>query len=193
MGYTREYQMAISNVSGLIGMSAPDFRLPATDGKSYGLADIAGEKGTVIAFICNHCPYVKAVAGRMAADARTLMGAGVGFAAICSNDATSHPADSFDNMKIFAAEHGFAFPYLQDEDQTVARAYDAACTPEFYGFDRDGKLVYHGRLDEGRTAPIAEGARRELVEAMMAVAEGLPVPADPVPAMGCSIKWKQAS
>jgi peroxiredoxin len=185
--------MAISNISGLLGMSAPDFRLPATDGKTYAYADIAGEKGTVIAFICNHCPYVKAIAGRMAADARTLAGAGVGFAAICSNDATTHPADSFDNMKSFAAEHGFGFPYLQDEDQAVARAYDAACTPEFYGFDRDGKLVYHGRFDEGRKGPLPVGARKELLEAMMAVAEGLPAPSDPVPAMGCSIKWKQAS
>ena len=185
--------MAFSKESGLLGMSAPDFNLPATDGKTYGLADVAGEKGTVIAFICNHCPYVKAIAGRMAADAVALRGAGIGFAAICANDATTHPADSFDNMKRFAAEHDFRFPYLHDEDQSVARAYDAACTPEFYGFDGNGKLVYHGRLDEGRKEPLAPGARRELVEAMMAVGKGRPVPADPVPAMGCSIKWKQVS
>jgi len=185
--------MAINNVSGLIGMSAPEFRLPATDGNTYTFADVKGEKGTVIAFICNHCPYVKAVAGRMAQDARALMAEGIGFAAICSNDATSHPADSFDNMKRFAEEHDFGFPYMQDETQDIAKAYDAACTPEFYGFDSGGKLVYHGRLDEGRTGPIPDDARRELVEAMRAVGEGRAVPFEQSSAMGCGIKWKQAS
>lgn len=186
--------MAESSVSGLQGMAAHDFSLPGVDGRTYGLADISGEKGTVIAFICNHCPYVKAVADRMAADARELGEMGIGFAAICSNDATTHPQDSFENMKLFAEKHGFGFPYLQDEDQSVARAYDAACTPEFYGFDGGGKLVYHGRLDEGRKeTSLPEGARRDLVEAMSAIADGREVPFDQVPAMGCSIKWKAGS
>lgn len=185
--------MALANASGLLGMDAPDFILPAVDGKTYSLADLRGEKGTVIAFICNHCPYVKAVADRMAADARVLQAQGFGFAAICSNDATSHPADSFDNMKAFAEQHHFTFPYLHDEDQSVARAHDAACTPEFYGFDSEGKLAYHGRLDEGRQEPPPAGARRELLDAMEAIAAGEPIPFDPAPAMGCSIKWKKAS
>ena len=176
--------------SKLAGQAAPDWRLPATDGNTYELSDIAGTNGTVIAFICNHCPYVKAVVDRMVSDAEALKQSGVGFAAICSNDPVAYPDDSFDKMKAFAEAHDFGFPYLQDEDQSVARDYDAACTPEFYGFDADRKLTYHGRLDEGRTGALPEGARRELLEAMKAVAEGRPVPFDPFPAMGCSIKWK---
>jgi len=172
------------------GIAAPDFELPATDGKSYTYADVAGEKGTVIAFICNHCPFVKAVADRMVDDARTLMDAGVGFAAICANDATSHSADSFENMARFAENHNFPFPYMQDESQDVANAYDAACTPEFYGFDAEGTLVYHGRLDAGRTEPPPPGTKRELVDAMLAVAAGNPSSDPQFPAIGCSIKWK---
>ena len=174
----------------LAGEAAPDWTLPATDGKTYQLADVAGPNGTVIAFICNHCPYVKAVVDRMVSDAEALKQSGVGFAAICSNDPVTYPDDSFDKMKDFAEAHGFGFPYLQDEDQSVARAYDAACTPEFYGFDAEGKLAYHGRLDEGRTGELPAGARRELRDAMTAIADGQPLPFDPVPAMGCSIKWK---
>ena len=113
---------------------------------------MAGEKGTVIVFICNHCPYVKAVIARLVADARVLMGEGVGFAAICSNDAASYPEDSFANMREFAKRHDFPFPYLHDESQVSAR-YGAVCTPDFFGFDRDLKLKYRGRLDEGRTTP----------------------------------------
>lgn len=175
-----------------LGDTAPDFALPGTDGRTHALADVAGENGTVVAFICNHCPYVKAVADRMVADAARLKEAGVGFVAICANDATSHPADSFDNMKLFARKHGFGFPYLQDEPQTTARAYDAACTPEFYGLDASGKLAYHGRLDQGRTDQPPPDARRELVEAMLAVAEGTPAPTEQIPSAGCSIKWRAA-
>ena len=182
--------MAVSGQRKHSGDPAPDWRLPATNGKTYELAEVTGRKGTVIAFICNHCPYVKAVVGRMVSDAEALMRSGVGFAAICSNDAETYPDDSFQNMKRFAEDHGFCFPYLHDEDQSVAKAYDAACTPEFFGFDADRNLVYQGRLDEGRTGPLDEGARRELLEAMTAVAEGLPIPFEPLPAMGCSIKWK---
>jgi peroxiredoxin len=171
-------------------VAAPDFRLPATDGKRYALDDVAGAKGTVIVFICNHCPYVIAVIDRLVADARVLMGEGFGFAAICSNDAASYPDDSFDKMKAFAKAYDFAFPYLHDETQAVARAYGAVCTPDFFGFGPDCKLKYRGRLDEGRTQAPPKNARRELVEAMRAIATTGQIPADQTPSMGCSIKWK---
>jgi peroxiredoxin len=171
------------------GWKAPDFRLPATDGKSYALGDIRGEKGTVIVFICNHCPYVRSVIDRIVRDAADLAPIGVGTAAISSNDTIAYPADSFDNMKIFAAEHRFPFPYLFDESQAVARAYGAACTPDFFGFDADLGLQYRGRLDaSGRIA--VPGARRELFEAMTRIAETGEGPADQTPSIGCSIKWK---
>jgi peroxiredoxin len=183
--------MAVGPTEITLDTPAPDFRLPATDGRAYSYADVAGEKGTVIVFICNHCPYVKAVIDRLAADARTLMAEGIGFAAICSNDAKEYPEDSFDNMRRFAETHHLPFPYLHDETQAVARAYDAVCTPDFFGYDKDRKLKYRGRLDEGRTEPPRMGARRELVEAMRAIAAGKS-PADQKPSIGCSIKWKAA-
>jgi peroxiredoxin len=169
---------------------APDFRLPATDGKTYTFGDVAGANGTVIVFICNHCPYVKAVIDRLVADARELMAQGIGFAAICSNDAASYPEDSFDNMRRFAKAHAFPFPYLHDETQTVARAYDAVCTPDFFGYNAQRKLKYRGRLDEGRTTPPPAGAKRELLEAMQAVAATGSAPTPQNASMGCSIKWK---
>ncbi|HVO02113.1 MAG TPA: thioredoxin family protein [Candidatus Cybelea sp.] len=173
------------------GTPAPAFSLPATDGKRYSLDDLAGAKGTVVVFICNHCPYVKAVIDRLVADAKVLMAEGIGFAAICSNDARSHPEDSFPNMVRFAEAHGFPFPYLHDESQAIARAYGAVCTPDFFGFDAARKLQYRGRLDEGRTSPPRRGAKRELVEAMRAIAAGRAV-GDQTPSVGCSIKWKAA-
>jgi len=184
--------MAVAQTEIALDAKAPDFRLPATDGRTYALKDVAGEKGTVIVFICNHCPYVKAVIGRLAADARLLMGEGVGFAAICSNDAASYPEDSFPKMVEFARKHDFPFPYLHDETQNAARAYGAVCTPDFFGFDQDLKLKYRGRLDEGRTTAPPPGARRELLEAMRAIAAGGPAPANQVASIGCSIKWKAA-
>ncbi len=182
--------MALGQAEMALGARAPDFRLPATDGPTYALKDVSGEKGAVIVFICNHCPYVKAVIGRMVDDARLLMGEGVGFAAISSNDAASYPEDSFPKMREFALAHDFPFPYLHDETQQVARAYGAVCTPDFFGFDRGLKLKYRGRLDKGRTAPPPPNARRELLEAMRAIAAGGPTPANQVPSIGCSIKWK---
>ena len=181
--------MAASPTDITFDVAAPDFRLPATDGRSYSLDDVAGAKGTVIVFICNHCPYVIAVIERLVADARVLMGEGFGFAAICSNDAASYPDDSFDKMKAFAKAHDFAFPYLHDETQAVARAYGAVCTPDFFGFGPDRKLKYRGRLDEGRTQAPPKNARRELVEAMRAIAATGQIP-EQTPSMGCSIKWK---
>lgn len=173
-----------------LGIKAPAFSLPATDGKTYGYKDIAGDKGAVIVFICNHCPYVKAITDRLVDTANELKAMGVGFAAICSNDAQSHPADSFENMAIFAQERGFTFPYLWDESQEVARAYDAVCTPDFYGMDAQGVIQYRGRLDEGRTDPLPEGAKRELFDAMVAIAQGEPGPETQHNSVGCSIKWK---
>jgi peroxiredoxin len=186
----RDATMAAGDSEIPLGSRAPDFSLQATDGRTYALKDVAGEKGAVIVFICNHCPYVKAVIGRLAADSGVLMGEGVGFAAICSNDAASYPEDSFANMCEFARRHDFPFPYLHDESQAIARAYGAVWTPDFFGFDRDLRLRYRGRLDEGRTTPPPAGARRELLEAMCAVAAGGLAPADQVPSIGCSIKWK---
>ena len=170
---------------------APSFSLPATDGRTYTLDDIAGPNGTVIVFICNHCPYVKGVIDRLIADAKVLMAEGIGFAAICCNDARTHPDDSFPKMKEFARVHGFPFPYLHDESQAVARAYGAVCTPDFFGFDAARKLRYRGRLDEGGRATPAPDAKRELVEAMRAIAAGRE-PAEQTPSIGCSIKWKAA-
>src|SRR5580693_8228843 len=126
--------MAATATKIILDTPAPDFQLPGTDGRTYTLKDVAGEKGTVIVFICNHCPYVKAVIGRLVADARVLMGGGVGFAVICSNDAASYPEDSFAKMREFAKRHDFPFPYLHDESQEAAHAYGAVCTPDFFGF-----------------------------------------------------------
>jgi peroxiredoxin len=184
--------MAATAAQASLDTPAVDFRLPATDGRTYALADVAGKNGTVIVFICNHCPYVKAVIDRMAADARTLIAEGVGFAAICSNDAQSYPDDSFDNMRRFAKAHDLPFPYLHDADQKIAHAYGAVCTPDFFGYDATRTLKYRGRLDEGRTGAPPKGARRELVEAMRAIVKTGKAPGQQFPAMGCSIKWKAA-
>ncbi|SIO05027.1 thioredoxin family protein [Vannielia litorea] len=174
------------------GTPAPDFTLPGTDGRSWSLADVSGEKGTLIMFICNHCPYVKGIIDRLITDAQTLQTAGIGVAAICANDAESHPADSFENMKAWAEQKAFPFPYLHDESQQVARAYGAVCTPNFFGYNAAGELQYRGRLDAfGKNAAPAD-APRELVEAMMQVAATGKGPEEQVPSMGCSIKWRAA-
>lgn len=173
------------------GWKALDFHLPATDGRSYGLADIAGENGTLVMFICNHCPYVRSVIDRIVRDAAGLAALGVGSVAISANDAAAYPDDSFANMKIFAAENALPFPYLYDESQQVARAYGAVCTPDFFGFNSRLELQYRGRLDSSGRNP-APGARRELFEAMKLVAETGEGPREQSPSIGCSIKWKAA-
>ncbi len=145
---------------------APDFALPATDGQTYRLKEFAGENGTLIMFICNHCPFVLAILDRIIRDARDLQALGIGVAAICSNDAVAYPADSFDNMKVMATRHDFPFPYLHDADQSVARRYDAVCTPDFFGFNRELALQYRGRLDASRMQPAPADQRRDLFEAM---------------------------
>jgi peroxiredoxin len=172
------------------GWKAPDFTLPGTDGRNHSLADIRGENGALIMFICNHCPYVLAVLDRIQRDARDLRALGIGVAAICSNDAASYPDDSFENMQKLAKAKGFSFPYLHDESQTVARTYDACCTPDFFGFNARDELQYRGRLDQSGRAAAAPDVRRDLYEAMKLVAETGAGPRDQVPSMGCSIKWK---
>lgn len=169
---------------------APDFNLKGVDGQKYSLSDISDENGTLIMFICNHCPYVTGIAGRLAATAKQLQDIGVGVAAIMPNDTDSYPADSFDNMKIFAQENDFAFPYLIDETQDVARAYDAICTPDFFGFNADGQLQYRGRLDSANQNPANDDTVPELLNAMRRIAETGTGPALQTPSMGCSIKWK---
>lgn len=173
------------------GAPAPHFELPATDGKDYHFEDVKGPKGTLIVFICNHCPYVKAISSRLAETAEALQADGIGVAAICSNDATTHPADSFENMKTFADAHGFTFPYLHDESQEVAESYGAVCTPDFFGYNADDELQYRGRLDESKTS-LVEGAKNELLDAMRQIAATGEGPEDQTPSMGCSIKWKAA-
>ena len=165
---------------------APDFSLPGTDGKTYTLNDVKGENGTLVMFICNHCPYVLAVLDRIKRDAADLMAMGVGVVAISSNDAESYPQDSFENMK----KMDLGFPYLYDETQDVARAYDAICTPDFYGFNADLGLQYRGRLDASRKEAGPSDLRRDLYEAMKQVVETGKGPEEQVSSMGCSIKWK---
>jgi len=169
---------------------AQDFDLPATDGKSYGLSDIVGDNGTLIMFICNHCPFVLAILDKIIRDANDLKDLGIGVAAISPNDATAYPADSFENMRKMAVERAFPFPYLHDATQSVARAYGAVCTPDFFGFNRDLGLQYRGRLDATRMNAVPDDAHRELFEAMKQVARTGQGPAEQIPSVGCSIKWK---
>ena len=173
------------------GWKAIDFSLKAIDEQTYSLKDVAGPKGTVIVFMCNHCPYVRSIASRLADEARALKDLGIGVAGINANDAAAYPEDSFENMKDFAREHRIEFPYLIDPTQETARAYDAICTPDFFGFNKDWELQYRGRLDESKTT-LVPNARRELYEAMKAVAETGRGPEEQTASMGCSIKWKAA-
>jgi peroxiredoxin len=173
------------------GRPAIDFDLPGTDGKRYRLRDVAGVNGVLVMFICNHCPYVKAVAGRIVRDCTELQAHGIGSVAISANDPADYPEDSFENMQRVAKAQRFPFPYLFDESQAVARAYEAVCTPDFFGYNRDLKLQYRGRLDASRTAPVPD-ARRELFEAMVQVGRTGEGPRDQVASMGCSIKWRRA-
>ena len=181
--------MALTTATGELGTQAPDFRLPSPDGAMVSLDDVRGESGTLVMFICNHCPYVKAIADRIARDARDLQALGVGVAAIMPNDYRSHPDDAPDKMVTFSEANGFSFPYLVDETQETARAYGAVCTPDFFGYDGGGILRYRGRLDESRNMPAGPDARRDLFEAMKQLAETGAAPEDQRPSMGCSIKW----
>lgn len=171
------------------GWHASDFSLLATDGKHYGPADVRGPNGLVVMFICNHCPFVKAILDRIVEDMAALKEQGVGSIAIMPNDTVNYPDDSYDKMRELAQSMQFPFPYVIDETQEVARAYDAVCTPDFFGFDKELKLRYRGRLDASRMEP-AEGAKRDLFDAMVQVARTGEAPAEQWNSMGCSIKWK---
>ncbi len=171
------------------GKPAIDFSLPGVDGKVWTLDDCKGEKGLLVMFICNHCPYVKAIRDRLVRDTRELRGLGINSVAIMSNDPTQYEEDSFENMKRVAEEYDFPFPYLLDETQEVAKAYGAVCTPDFFGYNADLELQYRGRLDASRKEAAPADARRDLFEAMRQVAETGKGPEEQIPSMGCSIKW----
>lgn len=170
------------------GWPAPDFELATPDGTRHSMRAHLGKGGLLVAFICNHCPYVKTIADRFAGDAAALIEDGIGVLAVMPNDYRTHPADAPDRMTEFAAAHGFGFPYLVDEDQSVARAYGAVCTPDFFGFNARGGLQYRGRLDDARMGD-ATGRTPELRSAMRQIAETGQGPEVQTPSMGCSIKW----
>ena len=174
-----------------LGWKAADFRLPGVDGESYSLGDVRGKRGTVVMFICNHCPYVKSIVDRIAKDIGALSAHGIGAIAVMPNDTKRQPEDSFDHMKLFAKAHNFSFAYVIDESQQTARDYAAVCTPEFFGFDADLSLRYHGRFDSSGKGPADPGTRKELLEAMIAIAETGKGPAQQVPSIGCSVKWRE--
>jgi peroxiredoxin len=173
------------------GLPAPAFELPGTDGRRHTLQSVRGPNGLLVMFICNHCPYVKAVIGRIVRDARELAALGVGSVAIMSNDPTDYPEDSWDNMVTLARNLDFTFPYLLDATQQIAKAYGAVCTPDFFGYNAKLELQYRGRLDASTKEAAPADARRELFEAMREVARSGRVPAEQTPSMGCSIKWRE--
>jgi peroxiredoxin len=174
------------------GLDAIDFALPGTDGNIWTLDKCRGERGLLVMFICNHCPYVKAVLDRLVRDTEELKQMGINSVAIMANDVEEYPEDSFENMKRVAQEQGFSFPYLYDETQQVAKAYGAICTPDFFGYNNDLQLQYRGRLDASKKDAAAPDVRRDLFEAMQQVAETGHGPETQIPSMGCSIKWRAA-
>ncbi|ORU92629.1 MAG: alkyl hydroperoxide reductase [Cycloclasticus sp. symbiont of Bathymodiolus heckerae] len=171
------------------GLPAPDFNLIGVDGKNWSRDECAGENGLLVMFICNHCPYVKAIQQRLVEDATVLQERGVGVVAIMSNDPSDYPADSLENMQLIAKEKGYNFPYLIDTTQQVAKDYGAICTPDFFGYNNQMELQYRGRLDESGMDGSVDNAKRDLVEAMLTVAKTGKGPVEQIPSMGCSIKW----
>tara|TARA_Y100001970_G_scaffold234609_1_gene293094 strand:+ start:80 stop:634 length:555 start_codon:yes stop_codon:yes gene_type:complete len=173
-----------------LGQKAHDFKLKSTDNKLVSLNDVKGENGTLIMFICNHCPYVKAVTKDIVEDCKKLKDLGINSVAICANDAENYPEDSFDNMILFAKKHQFSFPYLVDETQEIAKTYNAVCTPDFFGYNKNLELQYRGRLRELKNlVPVRDG-ESDLLKAMKLIAETNKGPENQLPSAGCSIKWK---
>ena len=170
------------------GWKAAQFNLPSTKGSTFSLKSAKGENGTLIMFICNHCPYVVSVLDDIIDEARNLQKFGINVLAICSNDSEEYPQDSFENMKKFDLDHSFPFPYLHDADQSTAKNFGAECTPDFFGFNQNLELQYRGRLNNKRENP--EVVKRELLEAMSMIAETGQGPKAQSPSVGCSIKWK---
>ena len=174
-----------------LGTIAPDFELPDTvSGENLELNQIKGERGTIIMFICNHCPYVKHVNQGIVQLAQDYQSKGIGFIAISSNDVVNYPDDAPDLMKVTASEEGYSFPYLYDESQEVALAYDAACTPDFYLFDSELSLVYRGQMDDSRPGNGIEVTGSDLRSALDALLQGAAINPDQKPSIGCNIKWK---
>ena len=183
--------MAVSTPTTELGWKAHDFELADTFGAHRTLATLSGPKGLLLMFICNHCPYVQAVITRIIRDCRELAELGIGSVAIMSNDSAAYPADSFANMQRWSQELAFPFPYLLDPDQSVARAYGAVCTPDFFGYNADLKLQYRGRLDASGMQPAATDARRDLFLALRDIAAHGRGPETQQPSIGCSIKWRK--
>jgi peroxiredoxin len=172
------------------GRPAADFALPGVDGRIWRLSEVRGPQGTLVMFLANHCPYVKGLIDRLVVETDELRRHGIGAVAIMANDTAAYPEDSLENMKRFAAERRFGFPYLIDETQAIARAYAASFTPEFFGYNRDLRLQYHGRLDDG----VLKGGpprQRELHDAMLQIAASGEGPREQQAGNGCSIKWRQ--
>jgi len=182
--------MVSTTSSPQIGWKAAEFDLEGTDGRDYRLADASGPNGTLVMFICNHCPYVQAVLDDIIRDASELEAHGVKSIAIMPNDTRVYPADSFENMKRLAHEKKLPFPYVIDRSQKVARAYDAVCTPDFFGFNADLELQYHGRIFDVRNRQRVPGSRRELFDGLVQIAQTGRALAEQVPSIGCSIKWR---
>jgi peroxiredoxin len=172
------------------GAPAIDFTLPGTDGKVWTLDQCRGDKGLLVMFICNHCPYVKSIRDRLVRDTRELLNYGINSVAIMANDPADYPEDSFENMQVVAQQYNYPFPYLLDESQDVAKAYGAVCTPDFFGYNAGLELQYRGRLDASRKEAAPADANRDLFEAMLQVARTGRGPQEQIPSMGCSIKWK---
>ncbi|MGY6586920.1 MAG: thioredoxin family protein [Wenzhouxiangella sp.] len=174
-----------------LGTPAPDFKLPDTvSGKTLTLDELAGSKATLVMFICNHCPFVKHILAELVKLGEDYALPEVGIVAISSNDVTGYPQDRPERMKELAEARGFSFPYLYDESQNTARAYDAACTPDFYVFDGDRKLVYRGQLDDSRPNNGIAVTGADVRAAINALRSGRPVDAEQKPSIGCNIKWK---
>ena len=173
------------------GQKARDFKLKSTDNKIISLADVKGKNGTLIMFICNHCPYVKAVTKDIVEDCKKLKDFGVNSVAICANDSENYPEDSFDKMIEFAKKNQFDFPYLIDETQEIAKTYDAVCTPDFFGYNKDLELQYRGRIRELKNLIPVRVAESDLLKAMIQISKTGKGPKNQTPSAGCSIKWKQ--